>query len=312
MREPHRTGLAEPRALALPELLEQGLLAKKSGKMFRVGIFLDFVWLTTRTPHGAYVRRARRNRIDHHGGEIERLALQAHGQGMASMTNMGYSYPPHGYMAQVCPTLGLVLLKPRLVPFAGGSLIALPRVPHPQPVGPPHPVVVLSTVWFSWVRRRVALILHRRACRIIQRRWWICFACVLAEFVLAHRSRCSHCITAALPLQGMPHGYQMGLGQHGMAHMMSPQQMTHMQVRRASPGAVGGRARRKGREGRVSEWVGGWVGGRRGRREGEWEGWREGNREGREGGGGVGGRNRARARERRYEKERERERERGG
>ena len=48
---------------------------KKSGKMFRVGIFLDFVRLTTRTmhPHGAYVRRARRNRIDPHGGEIERL-----------------------------------------------------------------------------------------------------------------------------------------------------------------------------------------------------------------------------------------------
>ena len=41
-----------------------------------MGIFLDFVWLTTRTHHGAYVRRARRNRIDRHGGEIERLALQ--------------------------------------------------------------------------------------------------------------------------------------------------------------------------------------------------------------------------------------------
>ena len=49
-------------------------LAKKSGNIFRVGLFLDFVWLTTRTPHGAYVRRARRNRIDPHGGEIERLA----------------------------------------------------------------------------------------------------------------------------------------------------------------------------------------------------------------------------------------------
>ena len=46
---------------------------KKSGNMFRVGIFLDFVWLTTRTPHGAYARRARRNRVDPHGGEIERL-----------------------------------------------------------------------------------------------------------------------------------------------------------------------------------------------------------------------------------------------
>jgi len=54
-----------------------GTLTKKSGKLFWVGIFLDFVWLTTRTPHGAYARGARRNRIDRHGGEIERLALQA-------------------------------------------------------------------------------------------------------------------------------------------------------------------------------------------------------------------------------------------
>jgi len=37
--------------------------AKKSSKIFRVGIFLDFVRLTTRTmhPHGAYVRRAKLN-----------------------------------------------------------------------------------------------------------------------------------------------------------------------------------------------------------------------------------------------------------
>jgi len=48
-------------------------ITKKSGNIFRVGVFLDFVWLTTRTPHGAYVRRARRNRIYRHGGEIERL-----------------------------------------------------------------------------------------------------------------------------------------------------------------------------------------------------------------------------------------------
>ena len=41
-------------------------IPKKSGNIFRVGIFLDFVWLTTRTPHGgaSYVRGARRNRID--------------------------------------------------------------------------------------------------------------------------------------------------------------------------------------------------------------------------------------------------------
>ena len=41
---------------------------KKSGNISRVGIFLDFVWLTARTegPHGgaSYVRGARRNRID--------------------------------------------------------------------------------------------------------------------------------------------------------------------------------------------------------------------------------------------------------
>ena len=55
------------------------LLSKKSGNIFRVGIFLDFVRLTTRTPHGAYVRGARRNRIDRHGGEIERLATRTVG-----------------------------------------------------------------------------------------------------------------------------------------------------------------------------------------------------------------------------------------
>ena len=56
-----------------------GTLTKKGGNFFRVGIFLDFVWLTTRTmhPHGAYVRGARRNRIVRHGGEIERPGLQA-------------------------------------------------------------------------------------------------------------------------------------------------------------------------------------------------------------------------------------------
>ena len=42
--------------------------------MFRVGIFLGFVGLTTRTmhPHGAYVRGAKRNRIDPHRGGSER------------------------------------------------------------------------------------------------------------------------------------------------------------------------------------------------------------------------------------------------
>ena len=53
-------------------LLRVYLLAKKSGSVFLVGIFLDFVRVTTRTmhPHGAYVRRAKRNRIDRHRGGI--------------------------------------------------------------------------------------------------------------------------------------------------------------------------------------------------------------------------------------------------
>ena len=68
-----------PRA-GLPYLLNGGqqparvvlggiILRKKSRNTFRVGIFLDFVWLTARTmhPHGEYVRGARRNRIDRHG-----------------------------------------------------------------------------------------------------------------------------------------------------------------------------------------------------------------------------------------------------
>ena len=38
----------------------------------------DFAWLPARTPHGgaSYVRRAERNRIDRHGGGIERLATR--------------------------------------------------------------------------------------------------------------------------------------------------------------------------------------------------------------------------------------------
>jgi len=38
--------------------------SKKSGNIFRVGIFLDFVRPTPRAPHGAHVRRAKRNRVN--------------------------------------------------------------------------------------------------------------------------------------------------------------------------------------------------------------------------------------------------------
>ena len=82
------------------------LRAKKSGKNFRVGIFLDFVWLTTRTmhPHGAYVRRARRNRIDPHGGEIERLVTRttspARGSTPALMSALQPSMSPMAALLQ--------------------------------------------------------------------------------------------------------------------------------------------------------------------------------------------------------------------
>ena len=66
------------------------MITKKSGNIFRVGIFLDFVWLTTRTPHGAYVRRARRNRIDRHGGEIERLRYVTDQNEEIVFTDFGY------------------------------------------------------------------------------------------------------------------------------------------------------------------------------------------------------------------------------
>ena len=51
---------------------------KRQGNIFRVGIFLDFVRLATRTmhPHGAYVRGAKRNRVDPHRGGIERLTMR--------------------------------------------------------------------------------------------------------------------------------------------------------------------------------------------------------------------------------------------
>ena len=51
---------------------------------FQVGISPDFVRLPTRTmhPHGgaSYVRGAKRNRIDRHGGGIERLVTRTCGR----------------------------------------------------------------------------------------------------------------------------------------------------------------------------------------------------------------------------------------
>ena len=64
---------------------------KKSGNMFRVGSFLDFVRLTTRTPHGAYVRGANRNRIDRHWVEIERLTTRTRPPSCRPQTRCGLS-----------------------------------------------------------------------------------------------------------------------------------------------------------------------------------------------------------------------------
>ena len=47
---------------------------KKKRQCFSGGCsFLDFVRLTTRTPHGVYARRANRDRIDPHRCEVKRL-----------------------------------------------------------------------------------------------------------------------------------------------------------------------------------------------------------------------------------------------
>ena len=66
-----------PNTVLVPIVSLSGLVTKQTGSISRVGIFLDFVWLTTRTmhPHGgaSYVRGARRTRIDRHEGGIERL-----------------------------------------------------------------------------------------------------------------------------------------------------------------------------------------------------------------------------------------------
>ena len=73
-----------------PEARPRTLTTKRCGDVFWVGVSLGFVWLTTRTTHphgacvrgarhGAYARGARRNRIDPHRGEIERLTTRTPG-----------------------------------------------------------------------------------------------------------------------------------------------------------------------------------------------------------------------------------------
>ena len=99
------TVYAAPTTLRKPQcwhVTHTYLLTK--GTIFRVGLFLDFVWLTTRTPHGAYVRGARRNRIDPRGGGIERIGTRTRGGGRwrcRSGPSGGYS--PRGYRPRGAP-----------------------------------------------------------------------------------------------------------------------------------------------------------------------------------------------------------------
>ena len=64
---------------------------QERGDIFRVGVFLDFVWPTTRTegPHGgaSYARGAKRTRIDPHRGWVVRLAART--WNCASLTTVG-------------------------------------------------------------------------------------------------------------------------------------------------------------------------------------------------------------------------------
>ena len=78
-------GDAAVRLLGKLEDIALGLVARKSGDSFRVGIFLGFASESARTPHGVKVQMGGRNRIDPRGGGIERLAART-GLGGAGCT----------------------------------------------------------------------------------------------------------------------------------------------------------------------------------------------------------------------------------
>ena len=120
-----------------------------SGNIVRVGVFLDFVWLTTRTPHGgaSYVRGARRNRIDRHGGVIERLRyVWKLNIAKELLKKEGYiiRVPDHGHVPRSVGTVANVLIAQKAeasrvitvveeaepepffgVPFLAGAVLAV-------------------------------------------------------------------------------------------------------------------------------------------------------------------------------------------
>ena len=63
--------VTEPRQLG-------GCRVKQSGNRFRVCTFLDFVSLSTRTPHGACAQMCGRNRFDPHGAKVEGHATRTY------------------------------------------------------------------------------------------------------------------------------------------------------------------------------------------------------------------------------------------
>ena len=65
----------------LKVLVVPGPKKKKSGNVFRVGIYFDFFSPSARTPQGADVQMGGRNRIDRHRGGIERLGTRTRGHG---------------------------------------------------------------------------------------------------------------------------------------------------------------------------------------------------------------------------------------
>ena len=92
----HGTSLALPcqaiHAIIAKHYLH-GAAGEKSGDIFRVGVFLDFVRLTTRVPHGAHVRGAKRNRIGRRSRIILPLFFQAGEKGSKTKRKWGLYVP---------------------------------------------------------------------------------------------------------------------------------------------------------------------------------------------------------------------------
>ena len=70
---------------------------EKRGNIFRLGIFLVFVRLTTRRPHGAYVKMSGRNRVDPHWWTctLQRACRQT--LGGAALSSQVCKRKRHGY-----------------------------------------------------------------------------------------------------------------------------------------------------------------------------------------------------------------------